>query len=143
MSITQPEWDSTDYTSGLGSSEERELCKQIVLFLTDHRSRKLNHISLGLLKAELDNNAIPNDVVLFNVVMHISSCENRLLDMKFKLIDRENDKEYLLTDEDIHQSMKENILYHPYTGIEVPNFKDCVTVYFQASKVLKDYHEYR
>ncbi|HDO1322529.1 TPA: hypothetical protein P2R03_004081 [Aeromonas veronii] len=142
MSNLQLESETYDYISGLGTTEERVLCEQVVRFLFDDRSRKLRHISLGLLKAELDKKVIPNDKMLFDVVMHISSGAIRLLEMKFKLVDMEKDTEYLLTHDEIHESMKCNVLYHPNTGVEVPNFKDKVVVYFEASHILKAFHEH-
>jgi hypothetical protein len=142
MSNLQLESETYDYISGLGTTEERVLCEQVVRFLFDDRSRKLKHISLGLLKAELDKKVIPNDKMLFDVVMHISSGAIRLLEMKFKLVDMEKDTEYLLTHDEIHESMKCNVLYHPNTGFEVPNFKDKVVVYFEASHILKAFHEH-
>lgn len=142
MSNIQLELSTYDYTSGLGSTEEKALCEHLVRFLTNKRARKLNHISMGLLKVELGEHIVPNDTTLFNVVMHVSSGEPRLLEMKFKLVDMEFDTEYLLTHEEVHASMKDNVLYHPNTGYEVANFKDKVAVYFEASGALKAFHEH-
>lgn len=130
-----------DFCAGFTEGKAKDLCGQLVDFLTNSSSAKLTHISIGTLKANLPS-AIGkvDDAILFEVTTHLAEGEHRLLFMRFQFIDEDNDVSIPISDAELHDALTKNEFFHPETGKSVDNFRSKIGVYFEPSELLKRVH---
>jgi len=116
-----------------GNESQFLVCMSILNYLLRVPPEQLSHITYGSLRKVVDRKF--DDTELLIAIQYLSGDHIKLLEVKFELID-DNEDNFPLPDSEMILARETGKLIHPEKGVIVDNYEDKVFMYFTPSSLV-------